>query len=60
MIVIDETVRQLLAVSALCWAALLVLFLLRPQRLFNSFFLLLTLGLTLFSLWRRCSASTRP
>ena len=50
MIVIDETVRQLLAVSALCWAALLVLFLLRPQRLFNSFFLLLTLGLTLFSL----------
>ena len=43
---IFENVRTLLPVLGVLWAVLIALCVLRPQRLFNSFWLLMTLGAT--------------
>jgi len=41
-----ENVRELLPILAVLWGVLILLCVLRPQRMFNSFWLLLTLGAT--------------
>lgn len=45
-----ENAKLLLEITGWCWLGLIVFVLARPQRLFNSFFLLFDIGATLFSL----------